>query len=98
MPPHIPHWIDGARRDGASGRTGEVTDSATGEGTRQGRPPRRWTQSPTRGPRPAAPRGHPPSATAPTTPRHESVPPRPHNSPSGATAPAVTAPAAAPER
>src|SRR3712207_4406603 len=33
MPPHIPHWIDGARRDGASGRTGEVTDSATGEVT-----------------------------------------------------------------
>src|SRR3954469_11024827 len=31
MPTHIPHWIDGARRDGASGRTGEVTDSATGE-------------------------------------------------------------------
>src|SRR3712207_1190146 len=33
MPTHIPHWIDGARRDGASGRTGEVTDSATGEVT-----------------------------------------------------------------
>ena len=31
MPTHIPHWIDGARRDGTSGRTGEVTDSATGE-------------------------------------------------------------------
>ncbi|SHN83268.1 malonate-semialdehyde dehydrogenase (acetylating) / methylmalonate-semialdehyde dehydrogenase [Geodermatophilus obscurus] len=31
MPTHIPHWIDGARRNGASGRTGEVTDSATGE-------------------------------------------------------------------
>ncbi|MGY1633183.1 CoA-acylating methylmalonate-semialdehyde dehydrogenase [Geodermatophilus sp. SYSU D01186] len=33
MPQHIPHWIDGARRDGAGGRTGEVTDSATGEVT-----------------------------------------------------------------
>src|SRR3712207_7287601 len=33
MPTHIPHWIEGARRDGASGRTGEVTDSATGEVT-----------------------------------------------------------------
>src|SRR3712207_4757363 len=33
MPPHIPHWIEGARREGASGRTGEVTDSATGEVT-----------------------------------------------------------------
>ncbi|SDN96911.1 CoA-acylating methylmalonate-semialdehyde dehydrogenase [Geodermatophilus sp. DSM 45219] len=33
MPTHIPHWIDGARREGASGRTGEVTDSATGEVT-----------------------------------------------------------------
>jgi malonate-semialdehyde dehydrogenase (acetylating)/methylmalonate-semialdehyde dehydrogenase len=31
MPTHIPHWIDGARRDGTSGRAGEVTDSATGE-------------------------------------------------------------------
>ena len=31
MPTHIPHWIEGARREGASGRTGEVTDSATGE-------------------------------------------------------------------
>ncbi|RBY83607.1 methylmalonate-semialdehyde dehydrogenase (CoA acylating) [Geodermatophilus sp. TF02-6] len=31
MPAHIPHWIDGARREGASGRTGDVTDSATGE-------------------------------------------------------------------
>src|ERR671920_1463753 len=30
---HIPHWIEGARREGASGRTGEVTDSATGEVT-----------------------------------------------------------------
>ncbi|SFO75799.1 malonate-semialdehyde dehydrogenase (acetylating) / methylmalonate-semialdehyde dehydrogenase [Geodermatophilus dictyosporus] len=33
MPTSIPHWIDGARREGASGRTGEVTDSATGEVT-----------------------------------------------------------------
>ncbi|MGY1643383.1 CoA-acylating methylmalonate-semialdehyde dehydrogenase [Geodermatophilus sp. SYSU D00703] len=31
MPSSIPHWIDGARREGASGRTGDVTDSATGE-------------------------------------------------------------------
>ncbi|MGY1594045.1 CoA-acylating methylmalonate-semialdehyde dehydrogenase [Geodermatophilus sp. SYSU D00965] len=31
MPTHIPHWIDGARREGSSGRTGDVTDSATGE-------------------------------------------------------------------
>src|SRR3954454_12066943 len=31
MAQHIPHWIDGARREGTSGRTGEVTDSATGE-------------------------------------------------------------------
>ncbi|MGY1691964.1 CoA-acylating methylmalonate-semialdehyde dehydrogenase [Geodermatophilus sp. SYSU D01105] len=31
MPTSIPHWIDGARREGTSGRTGEVTDSATGE-------------------------------------------------------------------
>ena len=31
MPTHIPHWIEGARREGASGRTGDVTDSATGE-------------------------------------------------------------------
>ncbi|MFD2091050.1 CoA-acylating methylmalonate-semialdehyde dehydrogenase [Blastococcus deserti] len=31
MPNSIPHWIDGARREGTSGRTGEVTDSATGE-------------------------------------------------------------------
>ena len=31
MPTSIPHWIDGARREGASGRTGDVTDSATGE-------------------------------------------------------------------
>src|ERR671916_423346 len=35
MPTHIPHWIEGARREGASGRTGEVTDSATGEVTRE---------------------------------------------------------------
>ncbi|MCV2490298.1 CoA-acylating methylmalonate-semialdehyde dehydrogenase [Geodermatophilus sp. YIM 151500] len=33
MPTHIPHWIDGGRRDGASGRTGPVTDPATGEVT-----------------------------------------------------------------
>src|ERR687889_1190755 len=33
MTQHITHWIDGARREGASGRTGEVTDSATGEVT-----------------------------------------------------------------
>jgi malonate-semialdehyde dehydrogenase (acetylating)/methylmalonate-semialdehyde dehydrogenase len=31
MPTHIPHWIGGERREGASGRTGDVTDSATGE-------------------------------------------------------------------
>src|SRR3712207_3172568 len=31
MPTHCPLWIEGARREGASGRTGEVTDSATGE-------------------------------------------------------------------
>ena len=31
MPTSIPHWIDGARREGAGGRTGDVTDSATGE-------------------------------------------------------------------
>ena len=31
MAQHIPHWIDGARREGTSGRTGEVTDSATGK-------------------------------------------------------------------
>ncbi|HEY0507996.1 MAG TPA: CoA-acylating methylmalonate-semialdehyde dehydrogenase [Blastococcus sp.] len=31
MPTHIPHWIDGARRDGTSGRTAAVTDPATGE-------------------------------------------------------------------
>ncbi|WP_369134795.1 CoA-acylating methylmalonate-semialdehyde dehydrogenase [Modestobacter sp. I12A-02662] len=28
---HIPHWIGGARREGTSDRTAEVTDSATGE-------------------------------------------------------------------
>jgi malonate-semialdehyde dehydrogenase (acetylating) / methylmalonate-semialdehyde dehydrogenase len=33
MPISIPHWIDGARREGASGRTGPVTDPATGEVT-----------------------------------------------------------------
>ncbi|HJX43587.1 MAG TPA: CoA-acylating methylmalonate-semialdehyde dehydrogenase [Geodermatophilus sp.] len=31
MAQHIPHWIDGAPREGTSGRTGEVTDSATGQ-------------------------------------------------------------------
>jgi malonate-semialdehyde dehydrogenase (acetylating) / methylmalonate-semialdehyde dehydrogenase len=31
MPTSIPHWIDGARREGTSGRTAHVTDSATGE-------------------------------------------------------------------
>ena len=31
MPTSIPHWIGGERREGAGGRTGEVTDSATGE-------------------------------------------------------------------
>src|SRR3954449_7847558 len=31
MAQHIPHWIGGARREGVSGRTGDVTDSATGE-------------------------------------------------------------------
>jgi malonate-semialdehyde dehydrogenase (acetylating)/methylmalonate-semialdehyde dehydrogenase len=31
MPTSIPHWIGGERREGASGRTGDVTDSATGE-------------------------------------------------------------------
>src|SRR4051794_5140411 len=31
MAQHIPHWIDGARREGTSGRTAPVTDSATGE-------------------------------------------------------------------
>jgi malonate-semialdehyde dehydrogenase (acetylating) / methylmalonate-semialdehyde dehydrogenase len=33
MPISTPHWIDGARREGASGRTGPVTDPATGEVT-----------------------------------------------------------------
>src|SRR5690349_10245159 len=33
MAQHIPHWIDGARREGTSGRTGRVTDPATGEVT-----------------------------------------------------------------
>jgi malonate-semialdehyde dehydrogenase (acetylating)/methylmalonate-semialdehyde dehydrogenase len=33
MPTSIPHWIDGARREGAGGRTQPVTDSATGEVT-----------------------------------------------------------------
>ncbi|MGY1710459.1 CoA-acylating methylmalonate-semialdehyde dehydrogenase [Geodermatophilus sp. SYSU D00758] len=33
MPTSIPHWIDGARREGTSGRTTPVTDSATGEVT-----------------------------------------------------------------
>jgi malonate-semialdehyde dehydrogenase (acetylating) / methylmalonate-semialdehyde dehydrogenase len=33
MPISIPHWIDSARREGASGRTGPVTDPATGEVT-----------------------------------------------------------------
>jgi malonate-semialdehyde dehydrogenase (acetylating)/methylmalonate-semialdehyde dehydrogenase len=33
MPTHIPHWIDGARREGASSRTAPVTDPATGEVT-----------------------------------------------------------------
>ena len=31
MPTSIPHWIGGERREGASGRTADVTDSATGE-------------------------------------------------------------------
>jgi malonate-semialdehyde dehydrogenase (acetylating)/methylmalonate-semialdehyde dehydrogenase len=33
MPTSIPHWIGGERREGASGRTAPVTDSATGEVT-----------------------------------------------------------------
>ncbi|SEO54621.1 CoA-acylating methylmalonate-semialdehyde dehydrogenase [Trujillonella endophytica] len=33
MPGTIPHWIDGALREGASGRTAPVTDPATGEVT-----------------------------------------------------------------
>ena len=35
MPTLIPHWIDGARREGAGGRTADVTDPATGEVTGQ---------------------------------------------------------------
>ena len=35
MPTHIPHWINGARRDGGSGRTAPVTDPATGQVTGQ---------------------------------------------------------------
>src|SRR3954464_5569266 len=31
MTEHIPHWIDGARREGSSGRTASVTDPATGQ-------------------------------------------------------------------
>ena len=33
MPTLIPHWIDGALREGTSGRTAPVTDPATGEVT-----------------------------------------------------------------
>ncbi len=33
MPTLIPHWIDGARREGTSGRTAPVTDPATGQVT-----------------------------------------------------------------
>src|SRR4051794_8148120 len=33
MTEHIPHWIDGARREGSSGRTASVTDPATGQVT-----------------------------------------------------------------
>jgi malonate-semialdehyde dehydrogenase (acetylating)/methylmalonate-semialdehyde dehydrogenase len=33
MPTSIPHWIDGARREGTGGRTAPVTDPATGEVT-----------------------------------------------------------------
>ena len=33
MARQIPHWIDGARREGTSGRTAPVTDPATGEVT-----------------------------------------------------------------
>jgi malonate-semialdehyde dehydrogenase (acetylating)/methylmalonate-semialdehyde dehydrogenase len=33
MTTHIPHWIGGARREGAGGRTAPVTDPATGEVT-----------------------------------------------------------------
>src|SRR3954464_11091230 len=35
MPPLIPRWIDGARREGAGDRTADVTDPATGEVTGQ---------------------------------------------------------------
>src|SRR3954452_16777527 len=31
MTEHIPHWIDGARREGSSGRTASLTDPATGQ-------------------------------------------------------------------
>src|SRR3954451_7813999 len=33
MTEHIPHWIDGARREASSGRTASVTDPATGQVT-----------------------------------------------------------------
>src|SRR4051794_10645795 len=33
MTEHIPHWIDGARREGSSGRTASVTDPGTGQVT-----------------------------------------------------------------
>src|SRR3954466_7326910 len=33
MTEHLPHWIDGARREGSSGRTASVTDPATGQVT-----------------------------------------------------------------
>jgi malonate-semialdehyde dehydrogenase (acetylating)/methylmalonate-semialdehyde dehydrogenase len=33
MPTLIPHWIDGARREGTSGRSAPVTDPATGQVT-----------------------------------------------------------------
>src|SRR5688500_20342067 len=33
MPTFIPHWIDGARREGAGDRTAPVTDPVTGEVT-----------------------------------------------------------------
>jgi malonate-semialdehyde dehydrogenase (acetylating)/methylmalonate-semialdehyde dehydrogenase len=35
MTPRIPHWADGARLDGSSARTGDVTNPATGEVTAQ---------------------------------------------------------------
>ena len=38
MPTSIPHWIDGARREGTGDRTARVTDPATGEVDRHGRP------------------------------------------------------------